>query len=104
MQLDGFEVLVGDSVYDVAMGAGQVVSLRDLNDRFEVRFSDGRSCLFSTSGIGPFIQRRSLYWCDPVTFIPSKDPKRVRIMRDLSLAINTVIKGMHEANVDLIES
>jgi len=104
MQLDGFDVIVGDVVFDTAFGAGVVASLRDLNDRFEVRFGDSRSALYTTSGIGPAIQRRTLYWADPVAFIPSKDPRRTRIMRDLCMAINTVVRGFHEEAVSLIEA
>jgi len=96
MKLDGYDVIVGDTVHDVAFGPGKVVSLRDLDDKFEVRFVQGNSGLYRTTGIGPALQRRTLFWTDPVLFVPSKDPARTRLMIQLAVAINTVVRGLNE--------
>lgn len=68
MKLDGYDIEVGDSVYDVARGPGVVEAI--LEDEFVVAFRDF-SMTYKPTGHGGF-QFRTLYWRNPVPVAPSK--------------------------------
>ena len=71
--MDGYEVSVGDSVFDVARGPGVVEAVGDVD--FVVAFgSSGFSTTYRPTGHGGF-KWRTLYWADPVPEPPSKDPE-----------------------------
>lgn len=71
--LDGYDVRVDDTVYDVAYGAGKVTHLAD-NGSITITFSDGRQAGYLEGRTRRFPQR-TLYWKDPIVAVPPKDAK-----------------------------
>jgi len=69
IQLDGYPVVIADSVYDTARGVGVVVGLRD--DCFEVRFGN-RIVVFTSSGKASRSSHRTLFWHNPFVVTPAK--------------------------------
>lgn len=70
--LDGYDVNIGDSVYDVAHGTGKVMELL-VENRFRVHFSSGQYFVFDSSGRTNRYPNRTLYWHNPVLMAPLKD-------------------------------
>jgi hypothetical protein len=73
--MDGFDVKVGDHVYDLILGGGAVKGVAE--DRITVVFNNGVTRVYSKSGVSPSVgQKRTLYWADPFEYVPppSKDP------------------------------
>ena len=76
MNLDSYEVNVGDTVHDFIFGAGTIasVSAREVT----VLFSDGAQRAYNAVGVTPAIRVRTLFWGDPLLsrMPPVKDPAR----------------------------
>ncbi len=89
MKMDGYDVLVGDSVFDVTRGPGVVESVGD--DRFVVAFRD-LATTYTGTGHGGF-SRRTLYWADPVPVAPSKDAGVRDLAGKLWASIYQTLKG-----------
>lgn len=73
--LDGSSVAIGDNVYGVGHGPGQVIELLT-EDRFRVQFAAGSTYTFGSDGVMARAQYRSLFWRDPVLAAPGKDETR----------------------------
>lgn len=73
MQMDGATLSVGDKVYDIAYGPGEVEQLL-VDNRFVVVFSTvSRRQTYLTSGTGVRFPTRTLYWHDPIIAVPAKN-------------------------------
>ena len=70
--LDGYDVNIGDKVFDVAHGIGDVMEML-VEDRFRVRFATGQYFAYDSTGTTKRYPRRTLYWHDPVISLPHKD-------------------------------
>jgi len=70
IQMDGFDVMLNDRVFDMARGYGTVVEVR--NDSFVVRFGN-RLAAFSPAGVAARRSERTLYWHDPRVVVPAKN-------------------------------
>ncbi len=93
MKLDGFDVKVGDSVYDIVFGFGEVVALHiDSQDRFSVKFGSRRIQTYNEDGYGQF-RRRTLYWHDPIVVIPAKQEGAWSIQQEVCLKATEVIRA-----------
>lgn len=90
MQMDGYDVNIGDSVHDLIFGAGKVERLVKEQDRFWVKFGPNNLRCFSNQGFGNF-QERTLFWKNPITIIPHKHDEAW----DMTVAIsNSVAKHL----------
>lgn len=94
MKLDGFEVKVGDTVYDLVLGSGVVVSLHEDSavNRFTVKFGEHRQLTFDEHGFCHH-KFRTLYWHNPIIAIPAKDDVFWALQKDVSLAATELIKA-----------
>jgi hypothetical protein len=89
MKLDGFDVLLGDSVYDLFFGVGHVRNLTS-DGRAVVSFG-ARAFTYNNAGVGQH-GRRSLYWHDPVQIIPMKDEAQWSLQRQINQAVSGVLR------------
>lgn len=80
--LDGYNVNVGDSVFDMVWGAGTVEQIM-VSDRFTVRFGPARVGVFSSSGVNARYSGRTLFWKNPVLVPPTKDDRRWTLIQAL---------------------
>lgn len=73
MQLDGDDVLLGDLIFDILLGApGVVVTLGAAS--FTVDYGNGRQLTYSGNGLVANVRRA--YWRSPILTIPRKaDPQ-----------------------------
>lgn len=83
--LDGADVRIKDSVYDVAYGAGKVTHLAD-NGGITVRFGDGREAGY-VEGRTPRFPQRTLYWQNPIVAVPPKSMRRWVAVRAAAAAV-----------------
>jgi hypothetical protein len=72
MQMDGYEILPGDAVFDLIYGTGFVHRIDAPQDVFYVRFGN-RSLGYRPSGVTDRTARRTLFWQDPMVFVPAKN-------------------------------
>ena len=84
--LDGYELNKGDSVYDVALGAGVVKLLTDAGG-VTVEFGLGRVGSYGPGGVSRRFQNRTLYWHNPIVVTPDKPAARWDILREASTAL-----------------
>jgi hypothetical protein len=90
MIFDGSELVINDSVYDVAYGSGKVIELSDSVQSFRVAFGP-RSFTYDLEGFGTF-PRKTLYWRDPISgFIPPKDTMKWDMFIKLRTAIYSTL-------------
>ncbi len=69
---DGSPVSVGDSMYDVAYGAGVAVELMEPHAQFRVKFGE-RVFTYGTEGRSVF-PRKTLFWREPIgRYYPRKN-------------------------------
>jgi hypothetical protein len=74
--MDGYAVVLHDTVHDVLHGAGKVVELLPTAGRFRVKFSSQPSPItYSNDGYASRYSQRTLYWRNPVLVAPFKDDK-----------------------------
>lgn len=71
-KLDGDDVNLGDQVFDIVYGTGEVVELK-VEGRFRVRFAGNKFFVFDGNGVRADAKNRTLYWHDPVLVVPMKD-------------------------------
>ena len=71
MELDGYEILVGDTVHDIVFGNGKVERLVPDEKRFWVNHGGGSLRSYNDKGFGNF-KERTLFWKNPITIIPHK--------------------------------
>lgn len=93
MKLDGFEVKLGDAVYDTILGAGVVVSLHDDSEerRFTVRFGQHRQLTYNEQGFCHH-KNRTLYWKNPFIVIPVKDDGLWELQKELCMTATRLIQ------------
>ena len=87
----GEEIRVGDSVFDLAHGAGQVIELKEQEAKFVVAFGH-RRFVYGTNGVGPFRGRRTLYWSDNGLGIPMKNDVAWNVILEICKASSKVLR------------
>lgn len=80
--------VVGDRVYDVVQGYGQIVDTT-FGD-IAVRFDNGIRITFDKTGSYGGVRR--LYWHNPIVVEPTKDNRLWQTMRDCLLSIHSYLK------------
>ena len=83
VMISGENAVIGDRVYDVVHGYGQIVDTA-FND-ITVRFDNGIRITFDATGSYGGVRR--LYWHNPIVVEPSKDNKLWQTMRECLLSI-----------------
>jgi hypothetical protein len=85
MNLDGSPVNAGDPLYCTVLGPGvaEVVGASTVGVRFA---SSGQLTQYDDGGIGPW-RRRTLFWADPVVFIPPKNQNNWNYTKAMLLAL-----------------
>lgn len=79
MKLDGEDLLPGDAVFDIVYGPGFVHRIDTHAQAFFVRFGN-RSAGYRPDGVSDRAQRRTLYWQDPVVFVPAKSSAKWQLL------------------------
>lgn len=94
MKLDGFNVAIGDSVYDLILGAGKVISLHEdgIKSRFTVKFGEYRQLTYDENGFCHYKQR-TLYWKNPIVVIPVKQEAIWELQKELCLKTTETIRA-----------
>lgn len=87
MRLDGQLINVGQSVYDLAFGAGIVNSIT-LGVGLSVKFPDGFSQGYNENGKGQFANR-TLYIAPPDIFTPLLDVQKRSLFSRVARALHT---------------
>lgn len=90
MKMDGYEVQAGDAVFDITFGHGTVHRIDSQNGVFHVRYGQ-RAIAYLPNGQSDRSSRRTLYWQDPVFFVPAKDSTAWRYMTEAFKAMWDVI-------------
>lgn len=85
MRLDGQLINVGQSVYDIAFGAGIVNSIT-LGVGLSVQFPDGFSQAYNENGKGQFANR-TLYLAPPDVFAPLLDTQKRALFGRMARAL-----------------
>ena len=80
--------VVGDRVYDIVQGYGQIVDTT-FND-IVVRFDNGIRITFDKDGNYGGVRR--LYWHNPIVIEPTKDNRLWQTMRDCLLSIHSYLR------------
>lgn len=80
--------VVGDRVYDIVQGYGQIVDTA-FGD-IVVRFDNGIRITFDKDGNYGGVRR--LYWHNPIVVEPTKDNKLWQTMRDCLLSIHSYLR------------
>lgn len=91
-EMDNDPVQIGDKMYDVQFGAGEVVELK-VADRFRVRFAKG-TYTYEGTGIRVDASVRTLYWHNPIVVLPAKDDIRWDEARRLCSALIKELRSM----------
>ena len=85
MRLDNSDITVGDKVYDLEYGYGDVVEITDAG--IHVRLNSlGRKKLYDSRGMRRGAKTRVLYWHDPVITNPPKDKARWNLVTKVARA------------------
>jgi hypothetical protein len=71
MTLDGFDIDVGDVVFDTQRGPGTVTEIRALEGSVVVLFHSGRMSSYTGNGANN-LNQKTLFWSTPVAFTPPK--------------------------------
>jgi hypothetical protein len=72
MKMDGDDIVPGDAVFDIVYGPGIVQRIDPVQGVFYVRYGQ-YAAGYLPSGVNDRSRRRTLYWHDPVVFLPAKD-------------------------------
>lgn len=80
--------VVGDRVYDIVQGYGQIVDTAF--DDIVVRFDSGIRITFDKDGNYGGVRR--LYWHNPIVIEPAKDNRLWQTMRDCLLSIHSYLR------------
>ena len=89
MKLDGYDVEVGDPVWDVCMGPGHVEAIQ--GDAIVVSFGT-HSLSYASTGHGGY-RYRTLYWKNPIRTTPAKCDKVFELAGKIEQAVNQVLKS-----------
>jgi hypothetical protein len=89
MTLDGSEVEVGNPIYCTVLGPGTVelVNPSSVGVRFA---SSGQITQYETGGIGPW-RRRTLFWADPIVFVPPKNQDAWNYTKSMLIALREML-------------
>ena len=90
--LDNDPVEVGDKVYDLVFGTGEVSELK-VDGRFRVRFATGAH-VYDRTGIRVDANNRTLFWHNPVVTVPQKDDTHWSVARRLCEAMIAELKEL----------
>lgn len=74
MRMDGDDIVPGDAVFDIVYGPGIVHRVDAVQGVFYVRYGQ-YAAGYLPSGVNDRSRRRTLYWHDPVVFLPAKDAR-----------------------------
>ena len=87
VSLDGDPVALRDTVHDVVYGTGTVVELMP-DGRFAVQFMTiGRRNVYNGQGYSRTNRGRTLYWHDPLLFVPQKSDTGWTLIKRLCRAV-----------------
>jgi len=86
MRLDGEDIFVGDSVYDLGFGDGVVV---ELGRKIRVKFSslNNQVWSFDSRGIRRSAKIRQLYFHNPILTVPPRDKGRFDLVCDIAKVV-----------------
>lgn len=84
--LDGQQINLGDSVFDVALGPGVVKLLTEAGG-VTVEFGRGRVGSYGPGGVARRFNNRTLYWHNPIITAPDKAAARWDILREAVAAL-----------------
>lgn len=87
--MDGYKVEMGDRMYDVVEGWGEVISL---GTKLELKFKV-RSYAFDDAGIRAGRSSRTLYWHNPAAVIPPKDGSKWNLITRINIGVRDEILG-----------
>ena len=93
MKLDGYDLLVGDKVFDLVFGPGRVDRITEGENRFWVVIGNRNEC-YDNKGNGRF-GVRTLYWRDPIIVPPCKNDRTWEQIIEIAVAVNKII-GVRE--------
>jgi hypothetical protein len=79
MKMDGYDIVPGDAVFDIVYGPGVVHRVDTVQGAFYVRYGQ-YAAGYLPSGVNDRSRRRTLYWHDPVVFLPAKDARAWALM------------------------
>lgn len=86
--INGENVSVGDKVYDVTQGYGDVIST--MYDNIQVHFKTGVRISFDSTGHYAGVRR--LYWHNPVVIEPSKDNHLWQSLANIMSTVYNLLK------------
>lgn len=89
IKLSGSPVQIGDEIYDIAIGRGEVSHVG--NETIEVLFDDGRRISFNKYGQLNGVRR--LFWQYPILVEP---PKEKQLWTKLSTTILSIYKMLRD--------
>lgn len=89
MNLDGSTVDIGDSLYCTVLGPGtaELVNPSSVGVRFA---SSNQLTQYETGGVGPW-RRRTLFWADPIVFVPPKNQTTWGYTRSMLIALRDML-------------
>lgn len=97
MYLDKEKVEVGDKVYDIKFGGGEVTDISESLNAFTVQFSDpSAQLIFKPDGRLNNAKRRTLYWHNPIVVIPTKGEKSWHALRSLCVSAAQTVRGLSQ--------
>lgn len=87
LQLDGFDINIGDKVYDIANGYGNVSEVTD--NKFTVLFLNRRRLTFKGNGNLSGVKR--VFWHDPLILAPPKDAAEWRHLIHIVIGVQGLL-------------
>ena len=91
MRLDGEDIIVGDSVYDLGFGSGKVI---EVGDKIRVRFNSLKQTFsYDGRGMRRAVKMRQLYFHNPIIAVPAKDDKDFSIICDNAKALTSILRS-----------
>lgn len=90
-KLHSEKVELGDTVYDVSAsrGVGRVIMLSSAG--IEVEFSSGSRTTYNERGIQRGKNRSTLFWRDPIIFVPAKSERVYSAQKTIAATIKNVL-------------
>ena len=90
--MDGHHVVVGDAVYDVLHGSGEVFEIL-VDKNFRVRFGAANvHHTYGESGHGVRYRARTLFWHNPIIAVPSKTDTGWQKIREICTAVVNTLR------------
>lgn len=91
-KIDGFTVNMGDPVYDIILGAGQVTGMHS-GGSFVVKIGSSES-VYRDGGY--FGNSRRLYWSDPIVILPPKNRRVWSAYKSMTIKMYDMLKTLFQ--------